>query len=168
MTNTFARPRDDAPPDRALDLDLARAHELDLDRALDRALGLTCALDLDLDYKKKNAGQLPKLLLNERTKLREQLASLGLNPDVRTQRLAMTVLLHLLDLAEAADFWQARTVVRQLALLIIEHTKATLPKVEKREIEKFELMLKILLARQQGELPAWEGIFLVRDLPKTA
>jgi energy-coupling factor transporter ATP-binding protein EcfA2 len=174
--------------DRALDhahalvraLDHALVRDLARDLASDRAL----ALDLD---RASNLTNIYQAIENKNFQEAKQLAQAMKSETHFKQRLG-TLLYELLTCATATTSLEARQTWRQYLVSLTEYTLIGYDELEKEKdyrpwwkrwlsrrrkidfiskdkqtIQNLHWWLQIIIAREQGELPAWEGIRIVRE-----
>jgi len=168
---------------RDLDLDLARARDLARSLARTRVRSLVLAGTIDRE---------PYILLNTKqfdaalSKIRQ--LQKNDSPSIAQQR-KLTLLIDLINCQTATTTLEIRQAFRKYAIHLLEYAwiglnelekeivirqwwqfwKRPFPKVaktdyleEKQKILELYWRLKITEAREAGELPAWEGIRLVR------
>jgi energy-coupling factor transporter ATP-binding protein EcfA2 len=177
---------------RALDLDLDLKRNLALDRyrnlvfalarALARALDLDLIVDLDLDLDQDIDKAIKRSDFTKARHLIESLLSEDLPDRVRRR---MIFVLDVVNMAAAGTFIEWRRAVRDFLLRILEITYKDMlqqGKIERRlrrrllgqssdkktEQEKKDLLntywfYRVVQMREEGKLPAWEGIVLVRE-----
>ncbi len=166
----------------ALDRDLDLARNLDLARDRDRDLALALALDralaLDLDRARKGAGKeefekIVKALEGYDWDEAERLTRiLQTASDVFIVRRA-TLLIDLITVAKAAKanrFFEWRRAYRQYAAHLAEYAYIGYKEWNTQKYaEEMQIMVdlywwaQIVMAREEGKLPAWEGIRIVAE-----
>jgi len=171
--------RDRGGRDLALALALARDLGRDLDRDRDLALARGLARDFNNLYQAIENNN-----FQEAKQLAQAMRESETNP--AQQRLG-TLLYELLTCATAKTFLEARQAWRQYLLSLTEYTLIGYDEREKekdyrpwwkrwlsrqrkddfsedkQDILNLQGWLKIIMAREEGKLPAWEGIRIVRE-----
>ena len=162
--------------DRSLTLDLARARALYLDldlsptlnSALDRALAFDRSLTLDLAFDRADTIDRELYTLLDAKQFDAALSKIQQlqndSPSIAQQR-RLTLLIDLIHCQTATTPSGIRQAFRKYAIHLLEYAWIGLNELEKtkeQNILENYWRLKIIEAREAGELPAWEGIRLVR------
>jgi hypothetical protein len=178
---------------RAIDCAIARAIDRAIDRAFvrdrARAFAFVFAFTLSLDRDRALASNLTNIyqaIENNHFQEAKQLAQAMKSETHFEQRLG-TLLYELLTCATATTSLEARQAWRQYLVSLTEYTLIGYDELEKEKdyrpwwkrwlsrcrkidfsedkqnLQNLQGWLKIIIAREQGKLPAWEGIRIVRE-----
>jgi hypothetical protein len=153
----YARARDRARDrDRVLALALASALDVARDRALDRdrALALDVATVIDMEWTTE--------MNMDKRGARLQLAQLTRSPEPPVRRRA-SCLEQLLNVLESETSLATASAWRRFFVTAFNAIREDDPKLVTEDLFAVEAYFRVLVAREEGTLPAWEGLRVVRQ-----